>query len=104
MTTIFRISSVVCVVGLALEVSGFQTVINSRLAQASTTKLHVGGIIGRFRKKKQVQQTKQIEVGAAVPDVDVEVIQYHTAKKGEAVTTSIREFLGSEGSAILVGT
>jgi hypothetical protein len=67
----------------------------------SRTRLH--GLLGRFRKKKTVEQIKPISVGDLLPDGDVEVLK-HGAEEGavDYATESIRNLLG-QGKTLLVG-
>jgi hypothetical protein len=58
-------------------------------------------LFGRFRKKRPVEQPRTIDVGNAIPDVDVEVVQF-TGDSSVSAPMSIREVLGG-GSSVLVG-
>jgi hypothetical protein len=60
-----------------------------------------GGILGRFRKKRTVEQTKQIRIGDVLPDVDVELL----LSSGSSTPESIHQVLKTAGggSALLVG-
>lgn len=72
--------------------------------QASSTPLVLGiPLLGRFRKKRTVDQTKVIAVGDVIPDVDVELIEAK-GEDGQVISSavSIRQILGNETS-ILVG-
>jgi hypothetical protein len=58
-------------------------------------------LLGRFRKKRPVEQPRTIEVGDQIPDTDVEVVQF-TGDSSVSVPVSIREVLG-DGSCAFVG-
>jgi hypothetical protein len=67
------------------------------------TNTRLYGLLGRFRKKKTVEQVKPIGVGDLLPDGDVEVLK-HGAEEGavDYATESIRTLLG-QGKTLLVG-
>lgn len=58
-------------------------------------------LLGRFRKKRPVEQPRTINVGDPIPDVDVEVVRF-TGDSSESAPMSIREVLGG-GSCVFVG-
>jgi hypothetical protein len=98
---------------LAAEVQGFtkNTVPQTRHSPSSLTVLQVAPtlripLLGRFRKKRPVEQTVQIQVGGSLPDIDVEQLMIRgdedgTEPKSEPV--SIKEVLQTSSAAVLIG-
>jgi hypothetical protein len=58
-------------------------------------------LLGRFRKKRVVEQERTIGVGDVIPDIDVEVVEF-TGDSSTAAPKSIREVLGG-GTSVFVG-
>jgi hypothetical protein len=67
-----------------------------------STSLQARALLGRFRKKRVVEQERTIGVGDTIPDIDVEVVEF-TGDSSEVSPKSIREVLGSEGTSVFVG-
>lgn len=75
----------------------------------SSTELE--GILGRFRKKKEVEAPGTIRVGATIPEVDVEMLTVSDGEEGNddnsggvsVVPVSASEVVGSSGKSILLG-
>jgi hypothetical protein len=69
-----------------------------------------GGLWGRLRKKRVVEQTPQIQVGGTIPDVEVELLTAAAQTDSSETLTqstpiSIHDILRSGGGpAVLVGT
>lgn len=86
-------------------VQGFQCTVSRRNAPAGTSSLLLNAripLIGRFRKKREVEQSRTIQVGDGIPDVDVEVIQF-TEDSSSGSPSSIRDVLGETGASVFVG-
>ena len=72
----------------------------SSIAINSKTALGMG-LLSRFRKKKEIL-LDPIEIGASIPEIDVQIMSSDDVNEGEIVPVSIREALG-DGTSILVG-
>jgi hypothetical protein len=81
---------------------GFQSSEWGAAAQKHSFLLHARvPLLGRFRKKRPVEQPRTINVGVPIPDIDVEVVQF-SGDSSVSAPMSIREVLGG-GSCVLVG-
>lgn len=84
----------------------------SATSRAPAPRMGLGEFIGRFRDKKPVEAAPQIEIGAKLPEVDIEVLPTLTPEQSAAYASegslpdtkvcTIAEALG-EGKSLLVG-
>jgi len=61
------------------------------------------GLLGRFRKQRPVEQVAPIQVGATLPEIDVEKLTLDANGSVTSEPVSIRDLLGTSSKAVLVG-
>mmetsp|Transcript_8884 Transcript_8884/g.14793 ORF Transcript_8884/g.14793 Transcript_8884/m.14793 type:complete len:317 (+) Transcript_8884:6-956(+) len=80
---------------------------STKVAQCSAgSSTALNGILGRFRRKEELQIGKPIALGGPIPAIDVEMLTT-SAENDEIVAITIpieaSEVLGGEGKSVLVG-
>ena len=70
---------------------------------STTTTTALNGLLGRFREKDNSKIGKLIDIGAPIPEVDVEMLMISEEDEVTTIPISINEVLGGTGKSILVG-
>lgn len=99
MKLLLLITAVVVLLGQTSHVAAFQVQHHVPVVRKETA---LFGLLGRFRKQRDVDQQKIIEKGQKVPDIDVELLSRGEDGTIEAQTKSLLEIIG-DSRTVLVG-